>query len=214
MPQPLGSTCEVLCPGPSGVGVDGVGCTAWGILAAALGALGVPRPAHSRASGSHGGRGRPFPAAASPSSQPVSCLRLLLFWVRGQGRAGPAAGNRRHVHEPPRARPRHPGHNRTTRDPPLMSPTPPGPARPAPLPAQLRGIPVRVGVAPARGWCRPSPPVGREEPARIWPRCLVQGVIAGPSAPASAPGTCPRAGAGTGPVPAAPPASPAAVWGC
>lgn len=206
------------CAQGQGGGQAGWGCTEWGARGGGFPQdhwehRGSPTPAHSRASGSHGGRGRPFPAAASPSPQPVSCLRLLLFWVCGQGRAGPAAGNSRHVHEPPRARPSRPGHGRATGHPPLMSPTSPGRPRPARRPAQPRGIPVRVRVSPARGWCRPSPPVGREEPARIWPRCLLQGVIAGPSAPASAPGTCPRAGAGTGPVPAAPPASPAAVWG-
>lgn len=111
MPRALGgcwgALCEVMCPAARR-GRVGWGCTGWGIHP---GALGVPRPAHGRASGSRGGRSRPFPAAASPSLQPVSCLRLLLFWVRGQGRAGPAAGNSRAraraipgTSEPPRAR--------------------------------------------------------------------------------------------------------------
>lgn len=196
-------------------GQVGRGCTGWGDSPRIVGSTGGPQTC-------------PQPCVREPRGPrpPLSCRRqpprlspfpvsgLLLFWVRGQGRAGPAAGNSRHVHEPPPGTTEPRRVQLCHRAPAADVPNTPGtaPSRPRPR-AAPRDIPVRVGVSPARGWCRPSPPVVREEPARIWPRCLVQGVIAGPSAPASAPGTCPRAGAGTGPVPAAPPASPAAVWG-
>lgn len=95
--------------------------------------------------GAPGAAAAPFLPPPAPRLSPFPVSGLLLFWVRGQGRAGPAAGNSPAragaapgTAEPPRAQPRH-------RGPATGVPNTPGTARPARRPAQPRGIPVGPG---------------------------------------------------------------------
>lgn len=132
-PEPwegVGCTCEVLCPGAKR-GAGGVGAHG-GITQDHWEHWGSPDLPTAVRQGAPGAAAAPFLPPPAPRLSPFPVSGLLLFWVRGQGRAGPAAGNSPAragaapgTAEPPRAQPRH-------RGPATGVPNTPGTARPVP----------------------------------------------------------------------------------